>query len=79
VGWFLIFWATPNMTLGHLILAIGMSVYILVAIGHEERDLEQFHGVDYANYKRRVPMLIPRFGKVHETVKARPNEPLPDS
>lgn len=72
VGWLLIFWATPNMTLGHLIFAIGMSAYILIAIRYEERDLEQFHGADYANYKRRVPMLIPQFGKVHETVKRRP-------
>lgn len=76
VGWFLIFWATPTMTLGHLVFAVGMSAYILIAIGYEERDLEQFHGADYTNYKRRVPMLIPQFGKVHETIKARPNEPV---
>lgn len=69
VGWFLIFWATPDMTLGHLIFAIGMSAYILIAIRYEERDLETFHGQDYVNYKQKVPMLIPRIGKVHETVK----------
>jgi protein-S-isoprenylcysteine O-methyltransferase Ste14 len=74
VGWLLIFWATPTMTLGHLMFAVGMSAYILIAIRYEERDLEQFLGADYANYKSRVPMLIPQLGKVHETVKARPNE-----
>ena len=35
------------------------TAYILVAIQFEERDLEAaFH--DYAAYKRRTPMLIPR-------------------
>lgn len=72
VGWFLIFWATPDMTLGHLVFAIGMSAYILIAIRYEEQDLETFHGQDYVNYKQRVPMLIPSVGKVHETVKAKP-------
>lgn len=75
VGWFLIFWATPNMTLGHLVFAIGMSAYILIAIPYEERDLVKYHGDAYTRYKSRVPMLIPRFGKVHETVKSPPGRP----
>lgn len=70
VGWFLIFWATPTMTLGHLVLAIGMSVYMLIAIRYEERDLEQFHGEAYTNYKQEVPMLIPRLDKVHATIES---------
>jgi protein-S-isoprenylcysteine O-methyltransferase Ste14 len=74
VGWFLIFWATPTMTLGHLLTALGMSSYMLIAIAYEERDLLKFHGEAYANYRRRVPMLIPHVGKVHETVKAQPAE-----
>jgi protein-S-isoprenylcysteine O-methyltransferase Ste14 len=76
VGWFLIFWATPQMSLGHLLFAIGMSAYILIAIRYEERDLVTFHGQDYLNYQRKVPMLIPRPGKVHETVRSRPTDPL---
>ncbi len=76
IGWFLIFWATPQMSVGHLLLAIGMSAYILIAIRYEERDLVAFYGEDYINYQRKVPMLIPRPGKVHETVKSRPTEPL---
>ena len=70
VGWLLIFWATPSMTLGHLVFAVGMSAYILIAVRYEERDLETYHGKLYTDYKRRVPMLVPSAGKVHETVKA---------
>jgi protein-S-isoprenylcysteine O-methyltransferase Ste14 len=58
------------MTLGHLLFAVGMSAYILIAIKYEERDLVESLGQDYANYKARVPMLIPRPGKIHETVKS---------
>ncbi|HEX9875208.1 MAG TPA: NnrU family protein [Gammaproteobacteria bacterium] len=76
VGWFLIFWATPQMSVGHVLFAIGMSSYILVAIRFEERDLVTFHGQDYVNYQRKVPMLIPRPGKVHETVKTPRPDPL---
>ena len=39
LGFFLAFWATPHMTYGHLLLAAGMSVYMLIAIRYEERDL----------------------------------------
>ncbi len=70
VGWFLAFWGTPTMTVGHLLLAIGMSAYILIAIRYEERDLVKLLGEDYANYRARVPMLIPHPGKIHETVKS---------
>ena len=76
VGWFLIFWATPFMTAGHLLLAIGMSAYILIAIRYEERDMVEYHGDTYRDYQRKVPMLIPRPGKVHETVKSQPARPL---
>ena len=41
------FWATPQMTIGHLLLAAGMSVYMLIAIQYEERDLVGMYGRDY--------------------------------
>jgi protein-S-isoprenylcysteine O-methyltransferase Ste14 len=60
VGWLMTFWATPTMTVGHLVFAAGASAYILIAIRFEERDLIRAHP-EYAEYRRRVPMLIPGF------------------
>lgn len=59
-GFFLAFWATPVMSYGHLLLALGMSAYMLVAIRHEERDLIQLFGTDYEQYRVKVGMLTPR-------------------
>jgi protein-S-isoprenylcysteine O-methyltransferase Ste14 len=60
-GFFLAFWATPMMTLGHLVLSLGMSIYMLIGIRYEERDLVESFGGDYAAYRERVGMLLPRF------------------
>jgi protein-S-isoprenylcysteine O-methyltransferase Ste14 len=60
-GFFLAFWATPTMTYGHLLLAAGMSVYMLIAIRYEERDLVGLFGRDYEDYRANVGMLTPRF------------------
>jgi len=60
LGFFLAFWATPVMSQGHLLLAVGMSVYMLIAIVYEERDLVGLFGEDYENYRRDVGMLTPR-------------------
>lgn len=63
VGWFLIFWGTPHLSLGHALFAAGMSVYIVVAIRYEERDLVALHGDAYERYREQVPMLVPRPGR----------------
>lgn len=59
-GFFIAFWATPHMSYGHLLLALGMSTYMLIAIRHEERDLVALFGSDYENYRQQVGMLAPR-------------------
>lgn len=59
-GFFLAFWAAPTMTAGHLLLALGMSGYMLIAIRYEERDLVGLFGQDYERYRGQVGMLTPR-------------------
>jgi protein-S-isoprenylcysteine O-methyltransferase Ste14 len=63
VGWLFVFWATPTMTISHLVFAISTTAYILIAIRFEERDLVDHFGPTYSEYKVRVPMLIPSLRK----------------
>jgi protein-S-isoprenylcysteine O-methyltransferase Ste14 len=60
-GWLIAFWATPRMTVGHLVFAIATTAYILIAIRLEERDLVGVFGKTYEDYQQRVPMLLPAF------------------
>lgn len=59
VGFLLVFWATPTMTIDRLVLALGMTIYILVGISFEERALRRQFGMTYEKYQAEVPQLIP--------------------
>ncbi len=74
VGWITAFWATPLMTTGHLLFAAGMTIYILIAIHYEEKDLADFHGQAYEEYRAKVAMLVPGTGKIVASQDAAPSD-----
>jgi methanethiol S-methyltransferase len=62
-GFLVAFWATPTMTVGHLIFSSGMTLYILLGVWLEERDLVAVFGDRYRLYRREVGKLIPFTGR----------------
>ncbi|MBL4642484.1 MAG: isoprenylcysteine carboxylmethyltransferase family protein [Flavobacteriaceae bacterium] len=60
LGFIIAFWATPYMTVGHLLFAAVTTIYILIAVKYlEEKDLRDALGKRYEQYQKEVPMLIP--------------------
>jgi len=62
-GILLAIWAIPDMSQGHLLFAVGMTIYILIGVRYEERDLIAHLGEQYVEYRKRVGAVIPGFGK----------------
>jgi protein-S-isoprenylcysteine O-methyltransferase Ste14 len=60
IGWAIAFWATPMMTVGHLLFAGVLTVYMALAAVIEERDLVAHFGHQYQQYRQHVPMFVPR-------------------
>ena len=62
LGFLLTFWSVPVMTAGRLLFAAGLTVYILIGIAFEERELVRQFGERYRTYRAQVGMLLPRPG-----------------
>lgn len=52
-------WATPIMSVTHLILSLPLTIYVLLSLKYEEKDLVTILGKDYEDYQKRVRMIIP--------------------
>lgn len=62
-GFLIAFWATPQMSVGHLLLAVGITIYLFIGIHYEERDLVAVFGDEYTDYRQKVGTVIPGVGK----------------
>lgn len=60
IGWAIAFWAIPTMTVGHMLFAGVLTMYMGLAAVVEERDLVAHFGRQYEVYRQRVPMFLPR-------------------
>jgi protein-S-isoprenylcysteine O-methyltransferase Ste14 len=80
IGWATAFWATPTMTAGHLLFAIVLTVYMVLASLVEERDLIAHFGEQYMHYRRTVPRFFPRLRTgVARTSSIESPEPVADA
>ncbi len=75
LGWFTTLWATPDMTVGHLLMAGVASAYIVVAVVFEERDLETLLGEPYRRYRETTPKFVPRIARGGEPIASAEQQP----
>jgi methanethiol S-methyltransferase len=74
-GFLIVFWATPDMTTGHLLFTAAATAYILAGIRFEERDLAREFGGRYQAYRARVPALVPGLSRRPASIGARRQAP----
>jgi protein-S-isoprenylcysteine O-methyltransferase Ste14 len=60
LGLLITFWATPRMTVGHLVFALAATGYVAVGVHFEEQDLRRALGARYRDYADRVPAVLPK-------------------
>lgn len=58
LGLLLVFWATPDMSLTRLSLAVLLTVYLFAGIRFEEMGLIQEFGDRYRNYRKEIGMFF---------------------
>jgi polyhydroxybutyrate depolymerase len=58
-GMLLALWSAPDMSQGRLLLASLLTLYVIVGLRLEERNLLQALGDVYRDYRGRIPMLLP--------------------
>lgn len=54
LGWFLLVFGTPVMTMTRLVFAVVSTAYLMLAIPWEERSLVEVFGPEYQEYRRKV-------------------------
>jgi protein-S-isoprenylcysteine O-methyltransferase Ste14 len=59
VGFLVVFWAAPTMSVGRLVFALATTAYIFVGVRLEERDLRATIGPTYDEYRSEVRMFLP--------------------
>jgi protein-S-isoprenylcysteine O-methyltransferase Ste14 len=57
-------WATPTMTVDHLLHSAGFTLYIWIGVQFEERALLRQLGQPYRDYCARVPSLVPSVARL---------------
>ena len=70
-GFLIAFWVTPTMTVGHVVFAALSTVYILVGVWFEERDLNA-NLPGYADYAARTPRFFPRLRRAPTRARVSP-------
>ena len=62
-GVLIVIWSTPKMTMDHLLFSILLTLYIIMGVSFEERDLRDSLGQTYGSYANRVRTIVPTFLK----------------